>query len=174
MTSKRNYIKELHDLGWSYRQIARETKLSLGGVHNIATGKAKLPKSTTERYERIRNVNRRATYAEARKRGLPSEVATKLRRELPKEVKKIAGKVWEVKETVTGVKEYQLTIVGDFYSEKQKAWAYDVKCYSAAHTEVDFPTMESECEANGQAQLGGSDWKLVKIKTRLITEIRVK
>jgi transcriptional regulator with XRE-family HTH domain len=174
MAAQRNYIKELHELGLTYKQIAKETGYSRDMVASISIGRRRIPKSSTKRYEAIRNAVRRATYAEARKRGLPSKAARKLRRELPEEIKKTSGKVWEVKETITGVKEYQLTIVGDFYSEKQKEYAYDIKCYSAAHTEVDFPTMISECEANGQAQLGGSDWKLVKIKSRVITEIRVK
>lgn len=169
--TKRNYISELHDFGYTYKRIAKETGYSKDMVASIAIGRRKLPKSGTKRYEDLRNACRRATFAFGRDRGLTSKYATELRRKVPEEVKKFKGAVWKVKGSKLGMNECILHVVGDFYSYKAEAWAYDIKCYSAAHAKLELELMIAECESQGQSQLGGTDWRLVKIKSYKIIDV---
>jgi IS30 family transposase len=171
-SQNRRYLNELHDFGYSERRIAKETGISKSSVHRILKGTQKPPKSDTKQYEVMRNACRRAAYTRGRERGLPSKLATLLRRKEPTEVMKVKSKVWEVKQPSFEQTVYQMALVGDFYNAKLKAWAYDVECYSYAHIEVNIALMVKECEAQGQAQLGGSDWVLITIKKQIITEIK--
>lgn len=169
---RRNYIKELKSLGYSYQRIASETGYSRDMISSIASGRRAMPKAGSDKYESIRNVSRRATYNEALDRGLPASVASDFRRKAPKEIKKFTGKHWKVESTITGTTEYQLAIIADFYSEKQQDYAYNLECYSNVYIKVRLALMLDECETFGRWKLGGSDWSIVKIHKQIITEIK--
>jgi len=169
--ARRNYIKELHELGLTYKQIAKETGYSKDMISSIAIGRRRLPKSDTKGYERIRNACRRATYAEARERGKESIIATKARRLRPEFVTKGIDKVWQPKKSTYPYNTYQLSLLGTFRNDKTQEIKEDIPCYSALHKVIDMPRMIDECEAFGQSQLGGSNWKMILHRNDKITQI---
>jgi len=77
----RNYIKELKDRGYTYRELSKQTGVSTSKLSSLARGKVHL-KSGTAIYDNIRNASRRASYEFAREGGASPEESTRLRRVL--------------------------------------------------------------------------------------------
>ena len=77
--AKRNYIRDAHAVGRTYKQIAKELHVSPATVSSYARGKT-TPKHS---YEQLRNVYRRSTYRAMREAGYSSSQATASRRDKP-------------------------------------------------------------------------------------------
>lgn len=75
----RNYVKEIHDAGLTYKELSNRTGISSKKLSRIARGIDKLS-SKSSQYNVIRNENRRFAYEILRKSGIAPESANKYRR----------------------------------------------------------------------------------------------
>ena len=79
---KRNYIRDAHAVGRTYKQIAHELHVTPATASSYARGLT-TPKHS---YEQLRNVYRRSTYHSMREAGYSSQQATLRRREVPADI----------------------------------------------------------------------------------------
>ena len=79
---QRNYIRDSHAVGRTYKQIASELHVSPATVSSYARGLT-TPKHS---YEQLRNVYRRSAYHKMRASGYSSRQASEARREVPADI----------------------------------------------------------------------------------------
>ena len=167
---RRQYLRELKDLGYSSADIARETGLSQSKLSRISRGARPLL-STSPEYEPLRNAVRRLSYRELIKGGLSPEDASARRRVItdpsrPAPVIRGSRTVHHP-HSKTATSRFQLRILGKFYNPKIKVTAFK-QGFSFAYQDVDYEVMEPEAVREAQSRLGSSNWILQQILEREI------
>lgn len=181
---KRNYIAELKTQGISLREIERQTGINRKRLSEYNSGKKAL-KSSTEAYEKLRNLNRKTAYDALRKQGMDADQADKYRRIVssPKTYHHQTHRA--VTHTRINKTMYQLKMLAEYGEEKTKEKRI-IESFSMAHaskpdireisddfinemgeTDVseydDNQEMVNEAIRDAQSKLGGSNWYLIRI-----------
>jgi len=186
----RNYLKELHDAGLSYNQIAQQTGIERHRVSAIAKG-VKTLKSASKEYSTVRNVSRRTAYAKIRESGLSPVEANKYRRIGLSDKTYIHNSARDVAHTKINKQMYQLKMLAEFENLKSHE-SKIIECFSKAHAKINKKslinminniadyfteieetedgeeyssetTLINEAVRDGQSKLGGSNWQLKRI-----------
>ena len=166
----RNYIRELNRLGYNLKDLATESGFSQAKLSRIKTGAIPFTSKSAD-YEKIRNLSRRLSYREARKTGLTSKLAGASRRTYssPEAAIRYFETVKKVKSKQDTTR-WQCCIVGEFYNAKEKltkdqdgySHAYPTK---TAKSETGYTSMQEEAIADAIVTLGGTNWKLKRLKS---------
>ncbi|MBT9142782.1 MAG: hypothetical protein DDT29_01178 [Dehalococcoidia bacterium] len=159
----RNYVKELHDRGYTYKQLASELRVSRWTVSRLARGIKPLPKSEHPFYEIIRNTSRRLSYQEARSWNLSPAIASVVRRSLlnpqPKPRYKEVLRRVKTKQAKTL---WQLNIIAEFQHSvtKQKIIA---EGWSYSYLEQNYLRQLTEAVDDVRGKREDSNWNLIKV-----------
>lgn len=153
----RNFVAEIIGQGLSYRDVAKQSGLSLAKVKAIGKG----AKPTRAEYLKTYNVNRRIGYTKARQAGFKSEVAREKRVQILSEESRNWSSTRKVK-SPTHATHYQLRILGEFRNRRTKELRI-TEGYSFAHPTRAYKIMVKEALNEAQARLGSSGWDLVRL-----------
>ncbi len=185
----RNYIRELHENGLSYKQISNETGISTKRLSSFARGLKKLSSKQPE-YSIIRNVNRCTAYKKLTESGLSPEAANKYRRIGLSEQTYSHRSIRQVSHTKINATMNQLKLLAEFENIKTKETRI-IECFSLGHKHIDTPEIKEylsdiddyfeqiseidrseyddsqemidEAIRDGQSKLGGSNWELKRV-----------
>jgi len=110
-------------------------------------------------------------YTRALKRaGLSHDVAVALNRQLNQpDFEPLVSTAYREVKAKAPTTRYQLRIFGEFYNAKQRTTAFE-KGYSYAYLKIDETKMEEEAVNDARYNLGGTNWQLVRIIEREMTE----
>ena len=153
----RNFVGELKQQGYSFRNLAAQSGLSARRVSALARG----AKPTRAEYLKTYNINRKIGYQKAREAGFKSEVARE------KRVKILGDEVREFRSTrkvksATHATHWQLRILAEFRHRDTKKLRIS-EGYSFAHPKIAEKIMMAEAINEALARLGSTHWDLVRM-----------
>ena len=164
----RNFVGELKQQGYSFRNLAVQSGLSARRVSALARG----AKPTRAEYLKTYNVNRRIGYTKARQAGFKSEVAREKRVSILSEEVRELKSIRRVK-SPTHVTHFQLRILAEFKNRKTKKLIIR-EGYSFAHPDINEKEMMNEAINDVRGNLESSDWDMTRLIEHEVMEYQFR